>query len=164
LAKFDLNRHNLGRANLFKYKEGQVFIDYGHNPAALESIIGTAGHFKDGRLIGVLGLPGDRVDDVIKESAQIAARGFDYLIVKEDVDLRGRKKGEVARIITQVVKEHNPRLPVDVVLDEKQAVCKALSSLSKGDFLVIFYEKFESITQCLGQVENISYASAMMAR
>ena len=62
-------------------------MDYGHNPAAYRAVL-NGPELKPRRLLGVIGVPGDRADDLVRESGQIAGEGFDYIFIKEDRDLR----------------------------------------------------------------------------
>jgi UDP-N-acetylmuramyl tripeptide synthase len=50
-----------------------------------------------GKLV-IIGVPGDRDDSVIEQAGRVAGRGFHRVIIKEDIDLRGRGKGEVAKL------------------------------------------------------------------
>src|SRR5205085_1646411 len=103
LASFVPGRDNPGRANLYAAGAGFVMLDYGHNPAAFDAIGRMAMRWRGRRLTGVVALPGDRLDSVIREAASIAARVFDRVIVREDHDLRGRASGEVPRLIASEI-------------------------------------------------------------
>ena len=54
------------------------------------------GRSADGRAIGVIGIPGDRRDEDMREFGELAATAFDEIIMREDPNLRGRKPGETA--------------------------------------------------------------------
>jgi cyanophycin synthetase len=41
------------------------------------------------RAIAAVTLPGDRRDDLLRESARLVADGFDRVVLYEDADLRG---------------------------------------------------------------------------
>ena len=94
------DRDNPGRFNVFQVKGCKVMLDYGHNVAGYEQVI----HFLEGqrakRLVGVIGVPGDRRDDAIGRVGALCGSHFDRIIVKEDIDLRGRAPGEVANILS----------------------------------------------------------------
>ncbi|HYP41622.1 MAG TPA: cyanophycin synthetase, partial [Chloroflexia bacterium] len=88
-----------GRFNMFNVGRARVIIDYGHNPHALKAVQAAIGQMKPRRSIGVVAAPGDRRDADIQELAVVAANTFDWIIVREDGDLRGRERGEIAHLI-----------------------------------------------------------------
>jgi cyanophycin synthetase len=85
----------------------------------------------------------------------LCARHFDKLIVKEDADRRGRAPGEVARILKSAAQRAQAG-DVEVVLSEKDALRAALDQARPGDFITVFYEKFEPlkelIQECAGEL------------
>ncbi|MDP4110354.1 MAG: Mur ligase family protein, partial [Bacillota bacterium] len=141
---------NSGRFSVYELNGVRVMLDYGHNPTGFVQVIKTLGKFEYNRLIGVIGMPGDRTDSLIKEGARICAGAFDSIILKEDFDLRGRKDGEVARLMRDSITESGydiSRLKTE--LDEAKALELALSEAEKGDLIVVFYEKLEPLQQYL---------------
>ncbi|NJO86273.1 MAG: hypothetical protein HC818_06800, partial [Synechococcaceae cyanobacterium RM1_1_27] len=88
-----------GRLNLFEVGSFQVLVDYAHNAAGYEAILTTLERWDCREKIGVIGGPGDRRDQDLRELGILGARMFDRAIVKEDDDRRGRESGEVAQII-----------------------------------------------------------------
>jgi cyanophycin synthetase len=151
LESFDNAVHNPGRNNLYRVGKGYVVIDYGHNPGAFEAICKMAAKWRRRRVTGIIGVPGDRDDELIRESARIAARGFHRIIIKEDLDLRGRDKGEVARILCETVAREAPDRRCDIVLDEVQAFSDAVAEMSEDEVIVIFYDKLEPILDVLAR-------------
>src|SRR5215208_2201065 len=87
-----------GRLNLLRVRQGQVLVDYAHNPAAVEGLMDLVKRMPAQRRIGVVTAPGDRRDEDLRAVGQRCA-GLDYVILKEDDNLRGRSRGEVPRII-----------------------------------------------------------------
>ena len=110
-----------------------------------------ASNWKDRRVTGIIGVPGDRDNTVIAHAARVAARGFNRLIVKEDRDLRGRAPGEVSTLVCDTVREVSPALECEVVLDEVEALRQAVSQMTKGEVIVLFYEKLKPIESLLEQ-------------
>ncbi|HEX2060563.1 MAG TPA: cyanophycin synthetase, partial [Thermoanaerobaculia bacterium] len=90
-----------GRINITEFDGFRVMVDYAHNPHGLAAMSELAVAMKRGRLVCVLGLPGDRRNEDIREAARIIGSRFDRVIVRDDFDLRGRKPGEVAAIIRE---------------------------------------------------------------
>ncbi|GAB4265305.1 cyanophycin synthetase [Thermincola ferriacetica] len=141
---------NPGRLNFFEVAGVKVLVDYGHNPAGYQSVLATAKKMKHKRLIGVIGVPGDRQDDFIIKVGQIAGRGFDKIIIKEDADPRGRKPGEVANLLKKGVQAGGcSGKDVIITLKEINAVLKAVEIAERGDLVVIFYEKLEPVVNLL---------------
>ncbi len=137
---------NPGRLNIMNMGSFRVCIDYGHNPAGYAALIHTANQMGAKRVIGVIAAPGDRRDDVIKNIGRIAGRGFDKIYIKEDADLRGRLPGEVANLLLKGITEANAaKQDVQIILSEPEAVKAALEQATPGDFVVVFYEKYQSV-------------------
>src|SRR5918998_762541 len=97
----------------------------------------------------ILGVPGDRDDHLIEESGRIAARGFQRIIIKEDKDLRGRRKGEVAGLLCRTVNAESPERECLTVLDEVEAFSDELREMRQGDVMVVFYDKLEPVLEVL---------------
>ncbi|MFQ9615070.1 MAG: cyanophycin synthetase, partial [Clostridium butyricum] len=63
---------NEGRFNMFEYYGRKVILDYGHNIEGYKAVLSCINKLKTkNRLIGVVGVPGDRQDNVIKEIGEI---------------------------------------------------------------------------------------------
>ena len=139
-----------GRMNLFDLGHHHALIDYAHNPAGYEAVGGFVGNWS-GEKVGVVGGPGDRRDDDLILLGKLSAQMFDRIIVKEDNDTRGRRRGEVADLILRGISEENGSLRPEVILDETEALEKALSTVSEGGLVVIFPE---SVTQAIDLIEK----------
>jgi cyanophycin synthetase len=88
-----------GRLNFVDFDGFRVMIDYAHNPHGLAAMSELAVALRRTRLVCVLGLPGDRRDEDIREAARIVGQHFDRVVLRDDFDLRGRQPGEVAGIL-----------------------------------------------------------------
>ena len=139
-----------GRMNLFDLGHHHALIDYAHNPAGYEAVGGFVGNWS-GEKVGVVGGPGDRRDDDLILLGKLSAQMFDRIIVKEDNDTRGRRRGEVADLILRGISQENASLRPEVILDETAALEKALSTVSEGGLVVIFPE---SVTQAIDLIEK----------
>lgn len=149
LSSFSSIANNPGRANLYRLNGGHVMVDYGHNSDAFEAICRMASNWKDRRVTGIIGVPGDRDDSVIAHAARVAATGFNKVIVKEDHDRRGRQRGAVANLLCGTVREVSPATHCEVVLDEVEALRRAVSEMTRGEVIVLFYEKLQPIQKAL---------------
>ncbi|HVF91921.1 MAG TPA: cyanophycin synthetase [Blastocatellia bacterium] len=149
MKSFSNATHNPGRGNLFRVGGGYVLVDYGHNPDAFDAVARTAALWNGRRVTAIVGVPGDRNDDLIVESGRAAARGFHRVIIKEDKDLRGRQKGEVAGLLCRAVNEQAPDLECRVVADEVEALDSELQRVQEGEIIVIFHDKIRPILATL---------------
>ena len=151
LKNFKNEANNPGRNNLYRIGRGYALIDYGHNAEAFAAVCRMAARWKDKTVTGIIGVPGDRDDHVMEEAARIAARGFQHIIIKEDADLRGRQKGEVARILYDAARREAPESICEIVLNEAEAFRKALDEIKESEVVIIFYDKLAPIMEILSE-------------
>jgi cyanophycin synthetase len=147
-----------GRFNVFDVGRARVIVDYGHNPHALKAMQAAISQMRPRRSIGVVAAPGDRRDADIQELAVIAANTFDWIIVREDDDLRGREWGEVAHLIADTVSRTRPSLPLTIIEDESESIDQALQMARAGDLVVLFVDHVE---ETIEQVKKASKAVAV---
>lgn len=140
---------NVGRGNLYRIGKGYVYVDYGHNPEAFTAVGKALKGLAGKRLTGVIGVPGDRNDEVIQQAGRAAAQYFDQFIIREDKDLRGRKSGAVPRLLCLAVEEAGSEKECRIVLDEQEALELAIREMQEGEIVVIFYEKLKSVMEVL---------------
>ena len=152
LTSFSSWANNPGRANLYRLNGGHVMVDYGHNTDAFHAICRMTSSWNDRRVTGIITIPGDRDDSIIGSAARAAAKGFNKVIVREDRDLRGRKRGDVANIVCRAIREVSPSMECEVVLDEIEALRKAVSQMRKNEVIVCFYEKLKPVQQALQEL------------
>jgi len=125
-----------GRMNLFDLGEFHALVDYAHNPAGYEALGGFVRNWQGDR-VGVVGGPGDRRDDDLIELGRLAAGMFNYIIVKEDDDKRGRDRGETADLIVKGLLQANPDCRYEVLLNEGEAIALGLNKVKPGGLVVI---------------------------
>ena len=136
---------NPGRLNVHELGDVRVVVDYGHNAAALSAVAPGLRAMAQGRLIGVVGLPGDRRDEDALALGRTAALAFDVVFCKEDQDRRGRAPGEMAQRVAQGVRLGGGR--PHVVPAERDALREALGQARAGDVVAVFYEKLQPILE-----------------
>ncbi len=141
--------HNPGRSNFYRVGKGFALIDYGHNPKALEAICQMTSRWTGKTITGIISFPGDRRDDVIEAAGRIAVAGFDRIIVKGDINLRGREKGEVAQMLCRLVLEAGNQSECKIVLDAAQAFEDAIGDIEENEVIVFFYEKLPPVLATL---------------
>ncbi|MBC2581282.1 Mur ligase family protein [Clostridium sp. DJ247] len=140
--KCDLHA-NPGRQNILDMGKFKLILDYGHNPEAFTEVFSLVKSLNPSRITSIIAAPGDRMDSLIKELGTIAAKYSDYIIVREQEDLRGRKKGHSASLIKAGIHEtgFNKEM-VTTIYKEEEALEYAMKKAEKEEVIVLF-------TQCL---------------
>ncbi|MBF2065749.1 MAG: cyanophycin synthetase [Calothrix sp. C42_A2020_038] len=129
-----------GRMNLFNLGNYHALVDYAHNPHSYEAVGSFVRNWTTGVRIGVVGGPGDRRDEDFVMLGKLAADIFDKVIIKEDDDTRGRQRGSAAELISRGIQQVKPNLTYETVLDETQAINKALDAAPENSLVVILPE------------------------
>jgi cyanophycin synthetase len=140
-----------GRLNYLEVAGVRVIIDYCHNVDGMRNLAdfarrmssdgdGTTG--RSGRTLGVIGMPGDRRDDDMRDYGAYAAGAFDEIIIREDRNLRGRAPGVAATLVGEGVRRARDdgtgrTVRVDKILDELTAARTALRRANPGDLVVM---------------------------
>ena len=141
---------NDGRFSFYELDGFHVMLDYGHNPAGFEQVLQVCRPIPSGRLIGVVGMPGDRPDEDIRAAGRLFAGALDRAYIKEDADLRGRREGEVAGLFFDaMVRCGFPGENAVIAPDELGALRTAVAQAHKGDLILAFYEKCEPLQEFL---------------
>lgn len=139
---------NPGRFNMYSVNGAMVVLDYGHNIEGYKAVLKGAKNINHNRLIGIIGVPGDRTDNSVEEVGKIAGENFDYIYIKEDKDRRGRKVKEIANILQKgVIKSGFDQKKVEIILDERDALEKAIDNARVGDLIITFFEDFNPLAE-----------------
>lgn len=150
-----------GRLNILEFDGFRVMIDYAHNAHGLRAMSELAGALRRGRLICVLGLPGDRRDIDIIEASRIVGQHFDRVIIREDFDLRGRANGETARLIREGLRAGGLR--DDAIIerpDEAEAIALAITEAMPGDLIVYIADKPEIAAEYVEELRKVARPTA----
>ncbi len=149
-----------GRLNLFDIDGYRVIVDYAHNPPAVAALGEFVAALTEptpggrlplvvGRRIAVIATAGDRRDQDIVEIGAVAARYFDDIVVREDVNPRGRQRGETAALIEQGIRAaiaDGARCETVVTdLDELDASRRALDMGTPGDVVVLCVDRANEV-------------------
>ena len=144
-----------GRLNLFELDGFKVLVDYCHNPPAMRALgdfverlatppagATATGGGVGGTRIAVIATAGDRRDADIRELGRAAAPHFDSIIVREDRNNRGRRRGATAALIEDGLRaamaEGAARCrEVRIITDELEATRAALDAAGDGDLVVL---------------------------
>ncbi len=153
LENFNLE-DNLGRFNIYDYNGIKVVLDYGHNIEGYKKVLPTLKSIGKGKITGIIGIPCDRNDYVAKEVGNISAKYLDKIIIKEDKDRRGRESGEVPKLIKEGILEINKNANIKIILNEVEALKVALNEASRGDIIIVFFEKFKPLVEFIESIQE----------
>jgi len=148
IGTFGDDQHNPGRLNLYQLRGAYALIDYGHNPRAFESVGKLISKWQVRHVTAIIGVPGDRCDSLIGEAGRKAAEFFQRIIIREDKDLRGRKPGEVPRLLNEAITSCSSRT-CEIIFDECEALERELGAAEPGDLVIVFYEDFDALVNTL---------------
>jgi cyanophycin synthetase len=85
----------------------------------------------------------------MRELGAIAAQHFDVVVVREDVALRGRERGETADLVAEGVRQSMAEgarcKQVEVIIDEIEAVRHAMARSNPGDLVVVCVDKHPAV-------------------
>ncbi|MBB6216296.1 cyanophycin synthetase [Anaerosolibacter carboniphilus] len=148
-------KENPGRFNMYDVADFRVIVDYGHNFDGYKKVIEGLQKIKINRLIGVIGVPGDRLDTSIHEVGILSGQSFDYIFIKEDRDRRGREEGEVAnRLMEGCLKGGIDPRKMEIELLEEVALRKAMEIATAGDIVIVFYEDRDKVMEAMNEFNN----------
>lgn len=124
-----------GRMNIFEFKKFKVMIDFAHNPAGYAAIEDLLSNVEATRKIGIIAGVGDRRDQDIKDCAEIAARMFDHIIIRQEKHLRGRTEQEIIDLILEGIQKANRPVTYEIITKEVEAIKHAISIAEEGTFI-----------------------------
>jgi UDP-N-acetylmuramoyl-L-alanyl-D-glutamate--2,6-diaminopimelate ligase len=116
--------------------EGQEFavlVDYAHTPDSLENVLRAARRLTAGRVISVFGAGGDRDRDKRPKMGRAGAELSDLVIVTSD----NPRSEEPAAIVAEVAAGAEPAPELEVEVDRRAAIARALARAGAGDTVVI---------------------------
>ncbi len=137
-----------GRMNLFDVGDFHVLVDYAHNAHGYKAVGDFVCNWQ-GKRIGVVGGPGDRRDEDLVLLGNISAQNFNHILIKEDQDFRGREPKEVADLIVKGICQEDSGASYEIMLDEIEAIHKALNLAQSNDLVVIFPEKVDPVIKLI---------------
>ena len=141
---------NRGRLELVRGPDLTVLVDYGHNAPAIEALGRICRALKRRPIVTVLGLPGDRRDADLVATAEALALYAERVVVREDRDRRGRPPGAVAALLAEtLVRAGLAPEAVEVVLDEGEAIRRAVRTAPAGALVVVLFERYDVVQEAL---------------
>ncbi len=156
---------NQGRLEMVSGSDLQVLIDYGHNRPAMAALAVICQRLRPHAVVCVLGLPGDRRNQDLIDTAAQAAEFCQHVVVREDHDLRGRHPGEVAELIRQGLLQANmAAADIEIELDEGEAVRRAVLNAPPGGLVLVLYERYEVVRQAAQEALSLRPKSSVSAQ
>jgi cyanophycin synthetase len=153
-------KFNRGRFNMYDCYDRTVILDYAHNIEGYRAVISSLKKIKGKKsLIGVVGIPGDRKNDIGYAIGEICAKNFDKIVIKEDKDKRGRRSGEIAELLQTSILKNNKNVDMVICLDEVDALKRAIEMSEKDDIIIVFYEKLNPLLDFINEEETMNINS-----
>jgi UDP-N-acetylmuramoyl-L-alanyl-D-glutamate--2,6-diaminopimelate ligase len=125
--------------------EFEVVVDYAHTDVGLEAVLEVArGVAGEGRVICVFGAAGERDGAKRPLMGGVAARLADRSIVTTD-DAYGEDPEKIATEVAAGAREAVRSGALEVVLDRREAIRRALSLARRGDVVVVAGKGHETV-------------------
>ncbi|HEX2121432.1 MAG TPA: Mur ligase family protein, partial [Thermoanaerobaculia bacterium] len=161
LSFFPSEASTPGRANLVEMDGFRLMIDYAHNPHGLQALSGLARELRRGRLVIVIGMPGDRRDEDIRESARVVGGVFDRAVIREDFDLRGRARGDVTRLLREgLIAGGMSSAQISERPDEWDAIETAVADARPDDLIVYIADEPEIAARFVDELRRRAAVAA----
>lgn len=135
--------HNVNRLNVWQRDDMTIAFDYAHNEAGLRALLRFGQQIRQqrntGRLIVLLGGPGDRRNEDIRQQGRLAAEMADTLLLHEEAKyLRGRAPGETSALYRDgALAAGMAQEAITIYPDELVALDAALHDMQPGDVALI---------------------------
>ncbi|WP_419420396.1 UDP-N-acetylmuramoyl-L-alanyl-D-glutamate--2,6-diaminopimelate ligase [Legionella sp. D16C41] len=127
-----------------------IVVDYAHTPDALENVLKTLSHLKEGRLIVVFGCGGDRDKTKRPMMGNIAASYADIAIITSDNPRTEDPEQIITEIKQGITANHATVYQLE---DRKMAIKKAISLANNNDIILIAGKGHEDYQQ-IGRVKH----------
>ncbi len=121
-----------GRMDLIKYHHNYIIVDFAHTPDAFSKVLEEANHLKHKKLKVVFGCGGNRDKGKRSLMGSLASSYADVIYLTND-NVRDEDEKEIVKDIEKGIKD----CQVIREYDRKKAIELALSSLKKGEVLLI---------------------------
>jgi UDP-N-acetylmuramoyl-L-alanyl-D-glutamate--2,6-diaminopimelate ligase len=110
-----------------------IWIDYAHTPHAFERLLKTARKLTKGRLLFLFGCGGDRDQGKRPLMGKVAAELADIVFLTED----NPRSEDPQAIVQQIMYGMEDKSRVQVAIDRKEGIRKALETAKEGDTLIL---------------------------
>lgn len=133
-----------GRMNIFKFKEFKILVDFAHNPDGFNGIKDYLKTIEATEHVGVISGTGDRRDEDIRETARIAARMFDRIIICQEKYLRGRDQQELIDLLLSGIYEIKPEMEVTINNNGADCLKYIVATAKSGSFITILSDSIDN--------------------
>ena len=124
-----------------------VLVDYAHTPHSLATVLAAARELADRRVVCVFGCGGDRDREKRPLMGRIASELADVAILTSD-NPRGEDPGAIAEDVVAGVEAD----ALEVVLDRREAIARAVELATAGDVVLIAGKGHEQGQEVTGRV------------
>ncbi|AWH86689.1 cyanophycin synthetase [Flavobacterium album] len=124
-----------GRMNIFNFRKFNVLIDFAHNPAGYRAVEDFLQNVEATHKIGIIAGVGDRRDEDIRECAEIAARMFDHIIIRQEKHLRGRTDENINGLIMEGIQRSGRNTTHEIIAKETDAIKHAIDNAKDGSYI-----------------------------
>lgn len=135
--------HTPGRMNIFKFKDFKVLVDFAHNPDGFNGIKDYLQTVEATEHVGVISGTGDRRDEDIIETARIAAKMFDKVVICQEKYLRGRKQQELIDLLLVGLKEIKPNMSIEINNNGEDCMRNLITNAKSGSFITILSDTID---------------------
>ena len=147
--------------NLFHLPNNcDVLVDYAHNEGAfleLKNYLNTIYHKKK---IGIIGVAGDRRSEDFHAIGCHVAGMFDEVIIRHDVDGRGRTNDEITELLLTGIKRSQAKPTIKIISDEVHALETVLDSNCSDTFIFCAVENVFSVTGVMREKVKDAYVQS----
>jgi len=126
-----------GRLNLFEFKKFTVLLDFAHNAAGMRALKKFTDTLEGTVKVGLIAGIGDRREQDNNDIGSVAAEMFDEIIIRQDKNLRGKTDQEIIRMLEDGIKKIDPKKPVKVIPNEREAITHAIENAKDGSLIVL---------------------------
>lgn len=140
----------------------QVFVDYAHSDDALAHVLGTVREVTEGRVLLVFGCGGNRDTSKRAVMGAVAARLADQVVVTSD----NPRLEAPEEIIAQILQGAPGAKHLDVVVDRRDAIARAIALARPGDLVLIAGKGHEPFQEVGGRVipfDDVQVAGDLLA-
>jgi cyanophycin synthetase len=145
-----------GRMNIFQFKDFKFMLDYSHNTDAYIQLKKYLSTVEASVKIGVIAATGDRRDEDIRSIGYYAAQIFDEIIIRHDVDGRGRSKENQTELLLEGIHQVSPDKPVKVISDEFEALQYAADHAPANAFVFACADHVHTSIEFVKQLQEQS--------
>jgi UDP-N-acetylmuramoyl-L-alanyl-D-glutamate--2,6-diaminopimelate ligase len=133
-------------------RDFNVVVDYAHTPYALEKLLKTVRRLTKGHLLVLFGCGGDRDQGKRPQMGEVASLLADKIFLTED----NPRSEDPQRIIDQIMQGVKNKEKVEIIVDRKEGIKKALSMAKTGDSLVLAGKGHEDYQEKKGRKFHFS--------